>query len=77
MNDELLTVRVDCDPEEQVPRRLWLEDHVVQIDDVLDRWLGPDHRYFKVRGHDGDTYILRYDTAADHWEMTLFRRAER
>jgi hypothetical protein len=77
MNEEVLTIRVDCDPSEQVPRRLWLEDRVVEIAEVLDKWLGSDHRYFKVRGDDGDTYILRHDLAADQWEMTLYRRADR
>jgi hypothetical protein len=42
---------------------------------VLDCWLGPDHRYFKVQGDDGDVYILRHDTADDRWELTMFARA--
>jgi len=38
----------------------------------VDRWLAPEHRYFKVRGDDGGVYILRQDVAKDIWEMTLF-----
>jgi hypothetical protein len=41
---------------------------------VLDRWLAPDHRYFKVEGDDGGTYILRHDVASGRWEMTMFDR---
>ncbi len=37
---------------------------------VLDRWLAPDHRYFKVRGDDGGVYILRHDAERDVWELT-------
>lgn len=39
---------------------------------VLDRWLSPDHRYFKVLGDDGATYILRHDTRFQRWELTLY-----
>jgi hypothetical protein len=34
---------------------------------VLDRWLGPDHRYFKVRTADG-IYILRHDATSGELE---------
>ncbi|MFQ5617447.1 MAG: hypothetical protein ACE5FR_00610 [Rhodospirillales bacterium] len=39
--------------------------------DVIDRWLTPDHRYFKVRGDDGAVYILRHDVKAGRWELTM------
>jgi hypothetical protein len=42
------------------------------VAEELDRWLDPEHRYFKVRGDDGDTYILRHDVPRDGWELTLF-----
>jgi hypothetical protein len=48
----------------------------VTVVEVLDRWLAPDHRYFKVKGDDGDEYIVRQDTASDEWELTMFRRGE-
>jgi hypothetical protein len=44
---------------------------VVQI---VDRWTAPDHRYFKCRASDGDTYILRQDEAKDRWELTMYAR---
>jgi len=44
----------------------------VEVIEVVDRWLDPDHRYFKVRGDDKGIYILRYSTSEDAWEMTLF-----
>jgi hypothetical protein len=46
----------------------------VEIAEVVDSWLAPDHRYFKVEDTQGDLYILRLDVAADRWELTLFRR---
>jgi len=40
--------------------------------EVLDRWLDPAHRYFKLRGDDNGIYILRQSIDEDHWEMILF-----
>jgi hypothetical protein len=44
----------------------------VEVAKVVDRWLAPDHRYFKVTGSDGHTYILRYDPERGWWELTMF-----
>ncbi len=77
MDEAVLLIRVECYAGyrgEETPRRFWIDERCVEVADVLDRWLAPDHRYFKVRGDDGDTYILRHDGAADRWEMTMFRR---
>lgn len=58
---------------EETPRAFHLGQRRIIVLDVLDRWLAPDHRYFKVKGDDGGTYILRHDVAADRWELTLFQ----
>lgn len=44
----------------------------ITVAEELDRWLDPERRYFKVRGDDGDIYILRYVVPSDAWERTLF-----
>ena len=31
----------------------------------------PDDRYFKLRGADGNTYLVRHDERADIWELTM------
>lgn len=59
---------------EQEPREFKLGSRTIEVVEVLDRWTAPDHRYFKCRGSDGDTYILRHDVPTDRWEMTLFAR---
>jgi hypothetical protein len=38
------------------------------------RLLVIDHRYFKIKGDDGDVYIIRQDTVTGTWELTMFRR---
>jgi len=30
------------------------------VEEVLDRWYGPDYTYFRVRASDGHCYILRH-----------------
>ena len=60
---------------EERPRRFRLGERQVEIAEVVDSWLAPDHRYFKVRDTQGALYILRNDVAADRWELTLFRRS--
>jgi len=62
---------------EEEPRRFWLGERLVEVAEILDRWLAPEHRYFKVRGDDGATYIVRHDASHDRWELTLFEQAAR
>jgi hypothetical protein len=59
---------------EETPRRFGIGERSIGIEEVLDRWLGPDHRYFKIRGDDGAVYILRHDAETGDWEMTFFRQ---
>jgi hypothetical protein len=70
-------IEVDCHAGyrgEETPRRLRLGRRSVVVVRVLDRWLSPDHRYFKVYGDDQGVYIVRHDTGEDRWEMTFFRQ---
>ena len=52
------------------------QTHTVAVKAVLDRWLSPDHRYFKVTGDDGDLYIIRHDPRQGLWELTFYRIAD-
>jgi hypothetical protein len=62
---------------EETPLRFTLGGKAVEVIEVVDRWLAPDHRYFKVRAGDGATYVLRHDVGADSWEIVLFTVDER
>ncbi len=57
---------------EETPRRLSFDHRVVEVIDVIDRWLAPDHRYFKVKAEDGATYILRHDVDSGVWQLVMF-----
>ena len=78
--DDETALRVECyaghrgDAE---PRRLHIGRREVLVTEIIDRWLDPRHRYFKLRGDDGGIYLLRQDTDEDRWEMTLYDSGRR
>ena len=72
-----LDVRVECyagHRGEETPQRFTFDGRSIEVVEVLDAWLAPDHRYFKVRGDDGAYYILRNDVMTGRWELTMFDR---
>ena len=60
---------------EETPRRLSFDGRTIEVTEVLDAWLAPDHRYFKVRGDNAACYILRNDMLTGRWELTMFDRS--
>lgn len=75
-----MIVKVECyagHRGEETPRRLYFEAREVELIEVLDCWLGIDHRYFKMVGDDGATYLLRHDTALALWELTMYEARRR
>ena len=77
--ERLLGIGVECyagHRGEQTPRTLSLGDRRIPVVEVLDAWLAPEYRYFKLKGEDGDTYLVRDDERTNTWELTMFR-AER
>jgi hypothetical protein len=61
----------------EMPRRLHLGGREVEIIESDDQWHGADYRYFKVKGDDGNVYILRFDEPRSEWELTMFRAQKR
>ena len=48
--------------------------HAAEVESIVDFWPGDDHRYFRVRVHDGAEFILRQDLKTGLWRMDFFRR---
>jgi len=76
-----MLVQVESHPGDRgvdMPSRLHLGGRGIEIIENLDQWYGPDYRYFKVKGDDGNLYILRFDEGRADWELTMFQspRAE-
>ena len=74
-----MQIQVDCYAGyrgEETPRRIRMADNKIEVREIVDRWLSPDHRYFKVKGSDDATYIIRHDILAWQWELVFYQSAE-
>jgi len=74
-----MRIRVECHAGyrgEEEPRAFWLGERRLEVIELVDRWLAPEHRYFKVKASDGDFYILRHDELRRLWELGAFTRAQ-
>ncbi|HYP13820.1 MAG TPA: hypothetical protein VEQ63_07840 [Bryobacteraceae bacterium] len=57
------------------PVRFELDGREYMVDEIVDKWYGPEDTFFKVRADDNNMYILRHSPAADVWSLESFRRA--
>ncbi len=72
-----MQIKVDCYAGyrgEETPRRFRMGDRRQEVAEVLDRWLAPDHRYFKLKTFDGCIWIIRHDTHREIWELVSYRQ---
>lgn len=72
MSEGEAAIRVECyagHRGEQTPRRFRLGERWIEVVEVVDAWLAPEHRYFKVTGDDGFTYLLRHEVAGGGWRL--------
>lgn len=56
---------------DEQPVALRLRGRRIAVREILDRWYGEDHAYFKLTGEDGMVYIIRLDRSSDAWELML------
>jgi len=71
-----MRIRVECYAGyrgEETPRRIWMGNRKIEIKEVQDQWLSPDHRYFKILGDDNAVYILRHDSKSWDWDLTFYK----
>jgi hypothetical protein len=74
---DVLRIAVECYAGykgEETPRTIVLGGRRITVADVIDCWLAPDHRYFKIRGDDDHLYIIRQDVESGDWMLTMFER---
>jgi hypothetical protein len=55
------------------PVRFRFDAREIEIVENVDRWYGSDYCYFKIKGNDGNLYILRFDEGRAEWELTMFQ----
>ena len=59
---------------EETPRRFRIGGHDHNVAEIIDRWLAPDHRYFKFKTDDHSIWIIRHDTLRQSWELVSFQQ---
>lgn len=75
-----MKIRVECHAGhrgEEEPRAFTLGETRFAVLEILDRWIAPQHRYFKVKADDGRTLVLRHDSTSGEWELAGLVGAER
>ena len=60
---------------EETPRFIRMATYKIEVKEIVDRWIAPDHRYFKVIGGDEATYIIRHETTTWQWELVFYQAA--
>ena len=67
-----MPIQVECHAGyrgEEEPRAFTLGERRFLVLQVLDRWLEPRQRYFKVEVDDHRQFILRHDGISGEWEL--------
>ena len=54
---------------EEEPRAFTLGQRRFPVLAIEDRWLHPEHRYFKVLVEDGRRFVVRHDSLSGEWEL--------
>jgi hypothetical protein len=57
----------------EMPRRFRFGRREIEIVETVDQWDGRDYCYFKIKGNDGNLYILRFEQDRGEWELTMFQ----
>jgi hypothetical protein len=61
--------------QDERPIRFQLDDREYLVEEIVDRWYGPDDVFFKLRASDGNLYVLRRrpSTPEGEWSLEAFR----
>jgi hypothetical protein len=49
------------------PMHFELDDRRLDVKNIIDRWYGLDHDYFKVVADDGKVYLIKWHRILDVW----------
>ena len=55
------------------PLKLQIDEHMVEITEIEDRWYSPGATFFRVLLANGERYVLRREDAQDTWTLEAFR----
>jgi hypothetical protein len=54
---------------EETPRRFTVGERPVEVASVIDQWMTPDYRYFRLAADNGRMYVVRQNVASGKWEL--------
>ncbi|MBI9091288.1 MAG: hypothetical protein JEZ12_18910 [Desulfobacterium sp.] len=72
----MIPLGVKCysgDRGEETPRSMVIHGKEIHVNELIDSWLAPDHRYFKFTGSDLGTYIIRHAPQNNAWELVFYK----
>lgn len=49
------------------PLYFLLDEERLKVQNIIDRWYGVEHDYFKVMAEDGKVYLLKWHRSLDLW----------
>jgi len=55
------------------PVKLQIDEHMLDITEIEDRWYSPGATFFRVLLANGERYVLRREDAQDTWTLEAFR----
>lgn len=41
----------------------------LMVEEIIDRWYGPNNSFFKVLANDSRVYLIKYDQDEDQWTL--------
>jgi hypothetical protein len=51
------------------PTHFFMDHEKRTVEEILDRWYGPDEDYFKIMADDGRLYLLKWSRSLDVWSL--------
>ena len=54
---------------DETPRRFSINERPVEVARVIERWITPDYRYFRLAADNGRMYVIRQGVASGKWEL--------
>ncbi len=72
LDSRLKTIQVSCYSgykANERPMQFTFRGRTLMVREIIDRWYGINHSYFKVLADDSKIYLLRYDPDDELWTL--------
>ena len=72
IDSRLKVIQVDCYSgykANERPINFTVRGRRLMVEEIIDRWYGINHSYFKILANDQKTYFIKYDQDEDLWTL--------